>query len=283
MIEKLKSRQGFGVLELLVFAAIFSVIAISFLSILVVVTRIQVRQIGASQVNKESVFLLQIIQRYVETSSLVDMPSNIPTSTLTLRMSSSTLDPTKIFFNVASGTISIQEGPTDFPHQLTSPKVTIPSLQFTKYSNPPGRDSVKVSFTVAFNTQNITQKFNRSYVTAIARVSAATFDSGIYPAAGTSDFNIGGAGNRWNSINGVVFFNSSNWVGIGAGAAVPRSPVHVDVGGGGQVFRVSGGAIFIESNAASDGLIMKSPSGNCWRMWMNNSGNFSTSSISCPL
>ena len=211
----IKSRQGFGVLELLVFAAIFSVIAISFLSILVVVTRIQVRQTSASQVNKESVFLLQIIQRYVETSSLVDMSTGTPTSTLTLRLSSSTVDPTKIF--LSTSTIYIQEG-TNAPQPLTSPKVTIPSLQFTKYSNPPGHDSVKVFFTVAFNTQNITQKFDRTYVTAIARVSAATFDAGIYPVTGATDFRIGDASRLWQSINDKIYFFGS---GLGIGVSNP--------------------------------------------------------------
>ena len=281
MISKewgVKSRQGFGVLELLVFAAIFSVIAISFLSILVVVTRIQVRQTGASQVNKESVFILQFIQRYIESSSLVDMPLNTPTSTLTLRMSSLTLDPTKIFLSssTVSSTIFIQEG-MSIPQPLTSPKVTIPKLEFTRYSNPPGHDSVKVFFTVALNTQNITQKFNRTYVTAIARVSAASFDSGLFP---TTDINqqVGGPSLRWKSINDIIYFDSSNRVGINV---VPStlSPLHFEVQG--RELRVTGGDVYVDN--PSYGVILKFNATTCWRLKVTATGVVTTTVVSpCP-
>lgn len=275
-------QAGFGVLELLVFAAIFSVIAISFLSILVVVTRIQVRQTGASQVNKESVFILQFIQRYIENSSLVDMPINISTSTLTLRMSSSTLDPTKIFLGTSTisgiiyNSIYIQEG-TSIAQPLTSSKVTIPSIQFIKYSNPPGHDSVRVSFTVAFNTQNITQKFNRTYVTAIARVSAATFDAGVYPGA-VGPFQLGSASQQWPSINDKIYFNASNWVGIGVPVVSILSPFHVDVLS--RELRVSNGDVYVES--ASAGIVLKSGT-FCRRLTLNAAGTVLVSASStCP-
>ncbi len=203
------------------------------------------------------------------------MPSNIPTSTLTLRMSSSTLDPTKFFFNVASGTISIQEGPTDSFHELTSPKVIIPSLQFTKYSNPPGHDSVRVSFTVAFNTQNITQKFNRSYVTAIARVSAANFDAGIYPVAGASDLKIGTNAIPWGSINERIYFNNT-LVGIG----VPNPNYRLDVDVTGSYLHVIGSDVYIDSTTR--GVLLKDTNNACWRLRVTTTGAATTTSVTCP-
>src|SRR5262245_8759926 len=115
----LASRSGFTILELLVFSAIFVGISLSFVTILVTVTRIQVRQNGFSQVNKESLFLLQTIQRYIESASSVDMATSTPMSTLTLRMSSSSLDPTTIFASTTD--VYYQEG--SFPSlRLNSPK-----------------------------------------------------------------------------------------------------------------------------------------------------------------
>ena len=56
------SRAGFSLLEMVIFAALFALAAVSFMTILVSVTRIQVRQGAAAEVNQQSQFLLQTIQ-----------------------------------------------------------------------------------------------------------------------------------------------------------------------------------------------------------------------------
>lgn len=44
--------------------------------------------------------------------------------------------------------------------------------------------------------------------------------------------------------------------------------------------QVAGGDVYIED--INNGVIMKSPNGNCWRMTINNDGSVKTTAISCP-
>lgn len=212
--KTLSSSRGFTVLELIVFAAIFTTIAITFLSILVVIGRIQSRQTSASQVNRESLFILQTVQRYVESASLVDMPIGVSSSTLSLRTAASTTDPTILFASsTPSGTIALYVREGAGPNQqLTSGKVTIPTLQFTRRSNPAGRDAVEMTVGIAFNTQNPQQRFERNYRTSVARRSAVLFGSDIVPAAAGAQ--AGNASQKWNSINDLLYFDGPN-IGIG--------------------------------------------------------------------
>src|SRR3989344_1779290 len=86
-------KAGFTILELLVFSAIFSLVAITFVSILISVTRVQLRETASAEVNQQSQFIMQTIQRYIEESSIIETPPETPTDTLKLRISSSTDSP----------------------------------------------------------------------------------------------------------------------------------------------------------------------------------------------
>lgn len=44
--------------------------------------------------------------------------------------------------------------------------------------------------------------------------------------------------------------------------------------------QIADGDVFIEN--INNGVIMKSPNGNCWRLTMNNDGSLKTTAISCP-
>lgn len=221
------SRQGFTVLELLVFAAIFTMIALTFVSILVAVTQIQTRQNSFSQVNKETLFLLQTMQRFIESASAIDMAPDLSVSTLTLRMASSSLDPTLVFTSTTE--VWYREGTSTPVTRLNSPKVIVENLTFTKRETPGGQDRVMISFVVRFNSSNPRQQFARSINTSIARRNAAIFDSGVYPSSTASSKKLGDATKRWVSINDIMFFGPSG-VGIGTGAATPRAALQVSDG-----------------------------------------------------
>lgn len=235
-----RSEDGFTILELLVFSAIFTSIAITFVAILVSITRIQVRQNGLSQVNKESLFLVQTIQRLIEGASLVEMATSTPTSTLTLRMSSSTLDPTVVFASTTD--VYIRQG-TSTALQLNSPKVSVSGLTFIRRNVPGGHDSVSVSFSVAFGGANATQGFSRPVSTAIARNGSAAFDLGLKPKLGAADARLGAAAKSWKSVNDTFFFSGSN-VGVGSGAVSPNVPLEVNNGD-------------VEVSSANKGIIFK--------------------------
>jgi type II secretory pathway pseudopilin PulG len=262
-------RAGFTLIELLIFAAIFSFVVVSFITIYLTVTNIQLRESSQAEVNGQSQFLLQQVQYYVERSSLVDMPADAPTSTLKLYLGVNSQDP--MFMTLASGTVYLQQTATGTLQALTSNKVAVSNLTFTRHANPPGHDSVGVAFSMAFNTTNLGQIFSQALQTSVTRVSAATFDSNLVPSS-TATYNVGVSGQTWSSINQVINFSGSN-VGIGVS---PIAPLEV---AGGNV-RVDNGDIAVVSN--TNGIILKDPSNVCWRIKVNASGTLVTASVGCP-
>lgn len=254
-------REGFSVLELLMFSAIFTVVMIIFVTILVAVVRVQGRQSSVAEVNQQSQFLLQQIQYFVERSSLIDMPQDASTSTLRLRMPAASEDPTSI--TLSGGTAYLQQGGAQTP--LTSNKVSVSSLNFVKRSNPPGHDTVSVSFMVQYNTSNLQQKFVQSLNTAIARVSAATFDSNLIPSS-TATYDLGVTSQIWRSINNQIYFNGTN-VGVGISSANAK-------------FQVDGGNIYVDT--VGNGLMLRSSDGVCWLVKPTTAGAYSSASTTCP-
>lgn len=263
------NRRGLSLIELLIFAGIFSVIMVGFITIMVAVIRVQSRQSAAAEVNQQSQFLLQQLQYYIERSSLVETPQDTSTSTLTLRMCASSEDPTVL--RLASGIVYIKKGAAA-EEQLTTDKVTVSSLVFQKRSNPPGHDSVNINFTMAYNTPNITQSFVQALQTSVARVSAATFDSNVSPSS-TNAYVIGTSAMRWQSINGVIYFSNADPpnVGVSDGTFTPAAR-----------FQVRNGNIYIDT--AGNGLVMKDPStGYCWTYKPTTvTGALNISSSTCP-
>ncbi|MBI5220627.1 MAG: hypothetical protein HY978_02185 [Candidatus Liptonbacteria bacterium] len=218
------SRGGFTVVEIMLFAAIFAVISITFIAILTSVTRVQVRQTGAAEVSQQSQYLLQAIQRHVERSSLVELDAGVATTSLKLRMASSTEDPTYIY--LTGTTLYLKQTDNGTPEPLTSDRVSVSGVSFTKYSQAPARDSVAIAFTVALNSSNPQQQYSQPFQTTIARVNAATFDSNMVPSS-SNTYKIGASSQLWQSINDVLYFSGSN---VGIGASGPTQVLEVNGG-----------------------------------------------------
>jgi len=221
MKERHSSQRAFTIIELLLYTAIFTMVVLGFITLLVTTTSVQTSQLASSEVEQQSQFVLQQLQYYIGLSSLVDIPADTATSTLTLRMPTSSIDPTII--TLSNGAIFIQQG-SNAQQALTSNKVNVSSLTFTRRSNAPGHDSVSIGLTVAYSG-GAAQAFSEAFQTSVSRVSAATFDSGLFPSG--ANLPIGNGVSTWSSINGLVYFVGSN-VGIGQ----PSPQDALDVTGG---------------------------------------------------
>jgi type II secretory pathway component PulJ len=270
------SRRGFSILELLVFTAIFAIVIVSFISILVSITRVQSRQGAVAQVNGESQFLLTQIEYYVEHSSLIDMSQDSQTSTLKLWTGADANDPTYIY--LSAGTVYLKQTNGGTPQALTTSRVNVTSLAFTKHSNTPSHDSVSVSFSMVNNSPNMTQYFGQSLQFAIARVSAATFDSNVVPSSTAGAYSLGTVGQYWNPINGIINFVGTKVYFTGnVGVNMASQPT--------QAFQVAGGDVYISGTGCSGtgcGLILKAINGTtCARIILTNGGQISTSSAAC--
>lgn len=261
--------RGFTLIELLIFAAIFSFVVVAFITILTSVLNIQVRESSQAEVAGQSQYLLQQVQYYVEHASLVDIPQDVATTTLKLWLGVNSEDPT--YLTLSNGIVYLQQTATGTLQAMTSNRVTVSNLTFTRRANPPGHDVVAVSFTMSYNTVNPEQMFSEALQTTVARVSAATFDSSVIPSS-TATYNLGVTGNVWSSVNQIIDFSGSN-VGINV------TPIEAFEVGSGNV-RVDSGDVYVHNNA--NGLVLTDSSGICWRVKVSTSGTLTTASTTCP-
>ncbi|MBI4084967.1 MAG: hypothetical protein HY432_00455 [Candidatus Liptonbacteria bacterium] len=217
-------KDGFTLVEILIFTGLFSVIAVSFLTFFVSVVQTHTKQAAVAEVNQQSQLLLDTVQYYVQSASLIELSSDTATTTLKLRMSSSTIDPTYIY---ASGTVVyFQQTDAGAAQPLTSNNVSVSNMTFTKRANVPGHDSVSVVFTLAYNSSNTLQSFLQSLNISVARVGAATFDSNVVPSSNNT-YKLGTVANDWQSINSTIYFSGSN---VGIGASSPGQTLEVNGG-----------------------------------------------------
>ncbi len=260
----MNARSGYTLVELLIFLAISAVVVVAFTGILVVTVQIQGRQSSAATVQQESTALLQQIQYYVQNAALVDIPTDTPTSTLVLRMGSSTEDPTTITLATSTGIVYIQQG-SGAPQPLTSGRVAIANLTFIRHANPPAHDNVEVTFTANATTNNVANAFAQAFRTSVTQVSAASFDSNIVPSS-TNTYSLGTAGAIWNNINGVIYFNGAN---VGIGTAAPLAPLEVQ-----------GSDLFVYNPSGASYVTLRDSTGMCWQIGVGSRG-ITTASTSC--
>lgn len=252
------NTKGFSLIELLIYVSIFVATSVFMVSILIIYTQLHVRQSSVNNVNAQISFVNNAVQRLVRESSVIDMTSNVTTSTLTLRMASSTLDPTLVY--LSNDTVYLKEGSYD-ELPLTDSKVKVNDFSVTKYENPGGHALVQIHLTISYDAQASRAKFKRTSRTAISRVSAATFDSSILPNTGGT-YDIGNASQNWKD----AFFSGN--IGIGVSPSATWS------------IKTTGNIGFTTS---TKGIVLMAPNGSsCFRLGVTNTGAISTSSVSCP-
>lgn len=273
----MKADKGFTLVEVLLYATVFAIAASFLVGILVIALRVQNRETASAEVTQQAEFVMQNIQYYVRGSALIDLdvPNGQATSTLKLLTTGSSTDPTLIYANATKTAIYIKQGSSE-AYRLTNDKVNIGNFNVTKYENPGGHAIAQIDLTLNYNTSTAPQfsDISKTLRSAIARVSAATFDSNLLPnSSGNLDF--GSAAAYWKDayFSGNVTLPGGIWrsdgnVGIGTNSPNARLTV---VGGDAAT-----------TNAGS-GIIVKTPNGSsCYRIAVNNSGVVTSTSVACP-
>jgi type II secretory pathway pseudopilin PulG len=205
-------NRGVTLLELLVYAGILSITSSLMVGILSTLVRVQNNQLSLVEVSQQANFLIQTIQRNVRDSSVVIVKTSSSTTpldsdaspaegaALRIRMSDSTKGIVTIYLSSSTAKIVETNESTSVQTStdITNSKVLVSNLSFQKRTNPPGHDTVLVSFTMSYNTSNPQLALTRNFQSAISRVSAAVFDSGIFPS--TSGLNLGSASRPWGDV-----------------------------------------------------------------------------------
>ncbi len=210
-MKKEKFQKGFSLIELVIYIAIFAVVAGAGIGILIIVLRIQSRETSSSEVAQQANFVMQTIQRLTRESSLIEMTAGNSETVLKLRMKDANVDPILISSDAAA--VYLKQG-TAATTTLTGSQVKVDGLFFRKYQNPGAHDSVTVDLSLSYNTENPQRMASRTLRSAIARASAAVFDSDLLPGS-DNQYNIGASSPRWRNLR------LSELLYLGAGSSDP--------------------------------------------------------------
>ncbi|OGZ03607.1 MAG: hypothetical protein A2604_01975 [Candidatus Liptonbacteria bacterium RIFOXYD1_FULL_36_11] len=250
IFKNLSPTSGFSLLELLIYSGIFVTVSGLMVGTLTTVTKLQNRENANIEVTEQSQFILGAIKKSISEASLIDITSNTPTDNLKLRMSDGTKDPTYVYLE--NGNIYKKETDSGTPVALNSTAIKFDSLSFTRVANPPGKDTVKIDFTLSYNSTDSSLAISKDFRTAVARVSAVTFDSDLIPSADNT-YNVGASNPRWlngyfagtlnvsgllqvgsissdpSGTNGAIYYNGTDnvfrgyqggaWANLGAGTS----------------------------------------------------------------
>jgi len=240
---KFYKKNAFTLVELLVYTGIFAVVSGLMIGILTTTLRVNQRESASAEATSQLNFILQTIQRLTRESSAIIVNSsstNMDTddtigsqqTRLVLRMKdssetdSSARDPIVIY--AEDNIIKMSEGRGGYQRvsDLTNSRVLADNLKFTKYTQYPGHDTVGVDIQLTYNSQNPDSRVSRSLRTAIARVSAATFDSNLLPGAdNTYEIGYFAGDQRWKNIFISNLISTSNLLNLGQLSNDPSTDV----------------------------------------------------------
>ncbi|MEK7478381.1 MAG: tail fiber domain-containing protein [Patescibacteria group bacterium] len=237
-----QAKRGFTLIEVLIYTAILSISGSLLSGVLFNTTKIKSRQTAVIEVNEQLGFVLQNIQRSIMDSSIIDIDAGTSTSTLILKFKDDTKNPTKFYI---TDSIVYKKEASDTAQPLTDSSVIADAVNFLKVSGYSGHDSLQIDLTLSYNTSNPTSAFSRTLSSAIARVSAATFDSNLIPGT-TSFYDIGTTALPWNN----VYINGS----VGIGNTAPLSKL-------GVTGSASVGATYGVIAAPTSGMIIEGKTG----------------------
>lgn len=265
-------RSGFTLIELLVYGAVFSVASVFLINILTSITQTQLRQSSINEVNQQLTFVANTVQQLVRESSAVENEPSVSSSTLALRMSSTTLDKTFIY---ASGTVLYLEQGATAPHTtaaspLTNEKVTVTNFAAKRFENPGGLSVVQLNISLSYNSSSTRAQATRTWSGAVSRISAATFDSSLLPSQGGT-LDVGGSGLNWANayLSGNLTIGTDGKVGVGTSPSALSSTKIKSTGD-------------VGFSTSTYGIILMAPNDTCYRVTVSNVPALVLTATTCP-
>lgn len=151
-----RARKGFTILEFVIYILIFGIVSTLGAAVFNFATKAKIYAGELSEVQVNATRALSEIVGAVHSASGINGAS----STLSLAMSSSTLNPT--IFSLSGGAILEKQG-SGAAASTTPSTITISALTFTLLSNPsPSTFSVQITLTAEYN-KNGTPDVNSAY------------------------------------------------------------------------------------------------------------------------
>jgi prepilin-type N-terminal cleavage/methylation domain-containing protein len=162
--KKLKSCRGFSLFELLVYITILSIVMLIIAGTFLALNRGRGSSEARAEVNSNLRFAVEKIARDLKAATSITQPSSTSTPTNTLAI---TVEGNSVSYSLDAG--SLKKG----GEAITSDKVVIESLQFTRFENTNpvlGKTiiSVKVEISGRYNSTNPDEQYSASKETTIS-------------------------------------------------------------------------------------------------------------------
>jgi len=170
-----KFQKAFTLIEVLIYTAIFSVVAAGIMGVAWNITRLHTTQIASNEVDENLRYIMNLVNSKVRKANIIKEASS---TTLVLEMPDSTKSP--VTFSLSNGVLYMQEGTAE-PVAITSNRVVVQSLTFQKIEVAGAKGGVKINITLAYKEPTGTTSFSREFFNTVTKVNAITFDSDILP------------------------------------------------------------------------------------------------------
>lgn len=142
-----KHNQGFTLIELILFMAMFSVILIVLSNLFSAIVEKQLETQSVSAVENDSKFITTRMLYDISRADSITTPATLgaQSATLTLVISGTTYT-----YALSSGNLRLTEGAQT--NNLNTVGTTISALSFTRLGNGSGKHAIQVGYTITSNT-----------------------------------------------------------------------------------------------------------------------------------
>jgi len=153
-LQKIKnSNDGFTLSEILIYVAIFMLMAGALISFVLTIVDIHTKSYVIQEVDANARMVMEVLSDRIRSSSGVTEDSSVFDSdpgVLVLTMDDPAKDPTVFELNADDGTLQITEG-TGSAVNLTGSKVRVANLVFKNLSLPDLRNNIGIEITLEYN------------------------------------------------------------------------------------------------------------------------------------
>jgi prepilin-type N-terminal cleavage/methylation domain-containing protein len=153
-------QQGFTLVEILLYISITAILLLAVSAFLTVLLQTRVESEVRTEVDQQAQHLLQTMGLAIRNAEGISSPTpGVTGGSLTLDAYDAAADPT--VFDLSSGKVRITEG-AGSPVDLTSTRVSITSLTFENVTRTDTPGSIRITFTISYNSGSNRQEFNYS-------------------------------------------------------------------------------------------------------------------------
>ena len=159
------NQQGFTLLELLIYVAIFSTIIGAIVGLAVLASGQKVSSQVTADINYQGEAAMALITQTVHQATSITTPAaGSSSSSLTLAMPTSAANPT-VFSTYNDGStnrLQINEGSPAVQNKLTNAHANVTNLTFTNRSLTGAKGSVLIQFTITYKSTSTSAEFTFS-------------------------------------------------------------------------------------------------------------------------